>query len=254
MEIILDFNHDKIINFNEIYDEKINDNNEVINNTLYKKIYNNRTTENFKKIRELKLDPITTIETSENSFKFNFIWDPITGQRLLENDPYGPLCFDPLNLCLYFYQKRLEHLWIDEVDEGEGGGYYEGYYGDGVGAGKNFKIEARGEYPEYYLFRIPINDCYLIEGTPKSIPTKGPELFRNEIIQIYELCKKCPSSEWQEYFTEIPNLEKMFDLYNQAIDDEPNIEKFLEENPQFIGADNPKHCYNTVAIEKLKEL
>ena len=161
---------------------------------------------------------------------------------------------DPLNLCLYFYQKRLDHLWVDELDEGEGGGFYEGYYGDGVGAGKNFKIEARGEYPEYYLFRIPINDCYLIEGTPKSIPTKGPELTREEIVEIHQLCKKTPTSEWEEYFTEIPDLEKMYDLYNQAIDDNPDLGKFLEENEEFVGSENLKHTYNTVAIEKLKEL
>ena len=55
----------------------------------------------------------------------------------------------------------MRELWHNETDEGENGGFWQGYYGNAVGAGEKFLVPGRGIHPEWYLFRLPIIDCYL---------------------------------------------------------------------------------------------
>ena len=70
------------------------------------------------------------------------------------------LYFDPNTLIHYFYINRLKNLWIDESIED--GNYYQGHYGYAVGNGPDFEIKGRGKHPDWYLFRLPIIDCYMI--------------------------------------------------------------------------------------------
>ena len=153
----------------------------------------------------------------------------------------------------YFYSNRLNNLWINEVDEGVTGGYYEGRYGDGVGAGKYIKITSRDYYSELYLWRLPISDCYLIKNFPKNIPTMGYELDRCDIEKIQYLCENCPTYMWNNIFTKIPNLIKIYDLYNMAINDcptPPNKNNFGE----FKTYEEFKFNYNTTAITNLRNM
>ena len=153
--------------------------------------YDNTTTNIYKSYRELKIDPISgeNIIDSE-SFKVPYMWDSITGEKLDKKDPFGSLYFNPIFLLKYFYKKRLNYLWNDELDEGNNGGFFEGYYDIGIGSGENFDVVSRGSFPEYYLWRLPIIDCYLQKDHKKSIPTKGPKLNKIEIEEIYKLCLK----------------------------------------------------------------
>ena len=212
--------------------------------------YDNKTIETYRVMRQLKLDPITCEEIEDSlAYKYPYVWDPISGQRTNEIDPFGPLCFNPINLAQLFYANRLDHLWHSEIDEGNQGGIYEGYYGVGLGAGKNFNIIGRGEYPEYYIWRLPINDCYLHNGHKNNIPTKGPELSRDDIIHLYDLCLKCPKHFWSDIFITLPNLVKIYDLYNRAIDADPDV-TLIKCKPEI----NPKFWYNKMAVDELQKI
>ena len=139
---------------NTIIKKKDNSN---LNN--YNNKYDDKTINYYRKLREIKLDPILQEQISDNiSFKYYNIWNPYTGETLTDIDPYGPLCFHPDLLIKYFYTNRLNELWNEEYDDGEN--LYEGHYGDALNSGENIFIQSRGENPEKYLFRLPISDCY----------------------------------------------------------------------------------------------
>jgi len=153
------FDDDCFINFsnqnNNSIDIKINKNNKF---DKYNK-FDVTTSETYRVMRELHIDPITHEKVPDNlAFKFEYMWDPITGERT-EKDPFGPLYFNCINLYINFYYNRLRMLWIDGdiVDNIQ----YEGYYGDALCSGDDLYIPSRGISKHLHLFRLPLIDCYL---------------------------------------------------------------------------------------------
>ena len=162
---------------------EITENTKVNTNDDYNK-FEKLTRETYRVMRELKLDPITHQKVPEDlQFKFEYMWDPITGERL-GKDKHGPLCFNVLSLAKNFYYNRLRLLWTE--GEIENGIRYEGYYGDGVEAGVDLFINGRGNHKHMHLFRLPVIDCYLPEKFSMSIITMGPLLNDTEIKEIQD--------------------------------------------------------------------
>ena len=140
------------------------------------------TTETYKVMRELELDPITHEKIpTDLDFNFEYMWDPITGERL-DKDPFGSFHFNVLNLAKNFYYNRLRMVWIegDTID----GIKYEGYYGDGICSGEDLYVSSRGISTHMHLFRLPIIDCYLT----KEFNEKTPE---GEVMDELGLKKMC---------------------------------------------------------------
>lgn len=213
-------NNFEFVNFDDYDDKKTI----TVSNgrPTYNKKYDTTTTEFYRVLRERKIDVITQEEVpEEKAFKFEYQWDPYTGERT-EKDPYGPLYFFPDSLIRYFDVKKMNGLWINEVDEE--GGYFSGYYGDVVGNGENINVVGRGLYPELYLFRIPIADCYLAPEHDMSIITMGPKLTMDELITIDNLAEKYYKNDYyREYKKKRPSLAKMKKIYDVAIDVNPKI-------------------------------
>lgn len=237
------------------FDEE--ENSTVIIDTKYRKdgkpiVYDKMAEEFYKNLRKLKMDPISLeIVPDSIAFKFYDQWDPYTGERL-GRDPYGPLYFYPAHITYYFYKNRYKHLWINPLDEGADGGYYAGYYSDGVGSGKDFNIKSRGSFPERYLFRLPIQNCYLTEDHNRQIPTFGPMLTDSEIIKLdsnLQLLKK----EYKKIYGKYPvSLVKLKSLYDAAICREAPI-----KNSQVYSSDKLKELRyksNCVAVDTLVKL
>src|SRR5437764_8441148 len=133
MELFVDFSS---IEQTGIGEKKTNPNKKYLDE------YDDTTCLYYKSHRIKKTDPITFCElTKVNAFAFSNMWDPLTGCRK-NDDPFGPLYFNPMNLLQHIYYSRLKSLWIEESDEEAG--LYEGYYGEGVGAGEDFEIIGRG--------------------------------------------------------------------------------------------------------------
>ena len=156
--------------------------------------YEERTTQYYKTLRKLKLDPITCEELENKPhFEFKYKWDPYTGERL-EEDEDGPLCFDADTLIKYFHTHRLRDLWVEPKQEMYG--LYQGYYDYLVGTASfkdnkvEINIEGRGNCPEKYLFRLPIIDCYLPKEHNNNIITMGPILTDDEIKEIKEIANQ----------------------------------------------------------------
>ena len=190
--------------------------------------YDKETTDRYKVMRLRKMDPLTYDIIDDNyAFKFKCKWDPYTGERL-EEDPYGPLYFDPDILIHYFYFKRLDKLWVHPKDE-MNSGYYQGYYDDGVGAGDEFYVSGRGSHPEWYIFRIPINDCYLPKDHNRQFITFGPKLTDDEIIEIDRLANLRENNYRMLFGRKRPSLRRMKELYDLAITKEPNKNKYIED-------------------------
>ncbi len=128
-EVIYDKNCDSI-DYGEYDDDKeiINyEYNQVVKKEKSKYIfygktieYDKKTMEYYRILREQHICPLSktlfTKKTDKNAFKFYDQWDPYTGIRT-GKDPHGPLYFDVLTLCHYYYLKLLDHLWINQVDE-----------------------------------------------------------------------------------------------------------------------------------------
>lgn len=176
--------------------------------------YDTRTMIRYRLLRKHKLDPFFEDELEgKQSFEFKYMWDPYTGDRL-EEDPYGSLYFNPIHLVKYYYTHRLDHLWVEPKDDVDG--YYEGYYDDGCGIGEEFEVKGRGNYIEWYLFRLPIIDCYLTTRNNQII-TFGPKLTKDEIIEINTKCQN-NKDEYQKLYGEYPpDLVKIYELYHKAI-------------------------------------
>lgn len=216
----------------------------------YKKDYDTTTTVKYVAMRLQKIDPIIDEVINESyALQIEKIWDPISGEFTKEDDPFGPLYFDPIELVKYFYINRLNHLWKDEEDEGPNGGYYEAVPGEGIGAGEDFFLRGRGNHPEYFIWRLPINELYLEKDMPKSVPVKGPKLSRDQIVNIYNLCKKSPKSHWSQTFSEIPNIVEIYDLYMEAINKNPDISGI-----DYCDGDDPKFMANMRAVQKLRDM
>ena len=196
-------------------------------------------------MRKMKTCPICDETVSSNAFKIPKMWDAITGEFLKNNDPYGPLHFHPICLVECFYCNRMNGLLENELDEGIAGGYYEAVPGDGLGAGEDMEI-SRGSYPELFLWRLPINDCYLEVGLSRSIPIKGPKLNRSDIIKLGQLINKLSKDEWSTSFTILPNIINIYDAYMEAINKNPDTSKILNNTGTDI-----KFLANLAAANKL---
>jgi len=189
--------------------------------------YDTTTTGYYKSFRVTKTDPLIYIQLCDSMcFKFHNRWDSYTGERLeIDND--GPLCFHPDSLIRYFYLHRLDNLWHEPVDETRG--HYEGYFGDGVGAGEQFHVNSRGDAPEKYLFRLPIIDCYLTPQHQKSIITMGPKLTNVEINEIDKCANAYHGNTYSQMFRQKrPSLSYMKQLYDVAID--KNVGEYANRN------------------------
>lgn len=215
--------------------------------TLYDKDYDDTTTKFYRTLRENKINAIMQDNTGfypEKSFCFRNQWDPYTGTRE-SDDPYGALYFHPDDLIRYFYTKRLNMLWTEQVDD-INGHYIQGYYGDAVGSGEDILIIGRGTYPESYLFRLPIFDCYLQTDSDMSLITMGPKLTNMELEEIDIIAEKVYKNNYRDqYGKKRPSLVLMKALYDQAISKEPDLEKVAE-----YQLSQTKHF----SKEKLKEL
>lgn len=199
----------------------------------YNDNYDDYTTNLYFVMREKKYNVISHDAfdcNTDHIFKYKYMWDPYTGEKK-EEDPIGPLCFHPDDLIYFFYTRRKKLLWIESKDivEGINEGVYEGYYGDGLGSGDNINIIGRGEYPELYLFRLPIDDCYLPPDSDKSIITMGPKLSDEEIKLIEELAE-CHQTNYQYFYgKKRPSLTLMKKLYDTAISKNPDISQYLTD-------------------------
>lgn len=208
---MMDFDQDIFVDFTKCSissnNFNLNDNIQLINYAFDK-----TTTETYRVMRELKLDPIDHDKVSLNlQFKFEYMWDPITGDRL-GKDPYGPFYFNVFSLAKNFYYNRLRMLWVegDIID----GIKYEGYYGDGMKSGEDLYVPSRGISKHMHLFRLPIIDCYLPKDFNYSIITMGPKLTDDEINQIQGTLNNYYKTHNKKNKI---NLCKIRDLYNIAI-------------------------------------
>ena len=213
--------------------------------------YDYDTIETYKAMRIQKMCVLSydILTKQDMTFSFDHVWDPYTGERKYK-DPYGPLCINPDCLIRHFWMHLLDHLWIRPVDEA--GGYYHGYYGEGVGLGKYFNIIGRGAHPEWYLFRLPIPDCYLAKDHNSCLISFGPNLTKDEVNDIYKKSKSGGMSYKKEFGSNRPNLELMWDLYHKAIDDDPPVPGKDELSEDDIVA--YKNKYNRDAIDELCKL
>ncbi len=243
MEDWVDFDDSDITNKDVVIDEK-----------KYDKEYNSDTTEFYKNMREKKYNIISHDVfncNTEHVFKFKEMWDPYTGERI-GDDPFGSLYFHPDELIRFYYKRRLKTLWTDQKDET--GGVYEGYYGDGVGSGEEINIPGRGIYPELYLFRLPIDDCYLAPNTDRSIITMGPKLTDEEVKLIDELAEKYHKDNYRNSFgKKRPSLYKMKLLYDTAISKHPDISKYCvdEKNMSKTELEELRNRANRDAVNEL---
>jgi hypothetical protein len=241
----MSFNYVNYSNYNQIIKKKENKNN-------YNQ-YDDKTTNYYSKLREMKMDPILQESVEDNiSFKYYNKWNAYSGEKLNEKDPYGPLCFHPDILIKYYYTNRLNELWIDELDDGIN--IYEGHYGDAIGAGENIFIQSRGNNPDKYLFRLPITDCYWLKNFSNyMVITMGPKLTDNEVKLIDELAVKCGDNYYEKFGEERPSLFKIKQLYDQAISNKPKT----DDDISHLSTKEKEDYYfklNIDAIDKLKKL
>lgn len=206
----------------------------------------------YSKFRNKDIDPILLENLpiagydSNKFFKFKFKWNPYTGERG-EIDTNGYLSFDPDTLIHFFYTNRINYLWETSNND------YTGYYGDALGNGPNFEIKGRGTHPDWNLFRLPIVDCYLIKDHCYQSVTMGPLLEEREIKEIDRLAKKYKNNYKQKFNRKRPSLHKLYLLYQEAINPNPDIGipeeviPFVEES--FIKI--KKHKANVQAVKKL---
>lgn len=183
--------------------------------------YDSKTTTYYKTLRQCHLDPILNdIVPSEIAFKYKYTWDAYTGE-IIGIDKDGELWFHPAYLIYYFYTHRLDGLWknSDREHHALGNAEYEGYYDMLVGSGENMRVIGRGEYPELYLFRIPICDCYLEKDYDKSIITMGAKLSNADIDELENLChiQSVQDEYMKSFHTKCPSIKTMKTLYDSAI-------------------------------------
>ena len=98
---------------------------------------------------------------------------------------------------------------------------HEGYYGDALGNGLDFIIKGRGDFRNYYLFRLPIPDCYLDIQHNNQVVTMGPILTDKEVKEIYNLVLKNKKNYEEMFNKKRPNLIKLKKIYEKAISKNP---------------------------------
>jgi hypothetical protein len=199
--------------------------------------YDEETTETYRTLRLLKFDPMTNEEISkELLFEFKYKWDPITGKRK-GVDEHGPLCFDALNLYQYYYLNRYNGLWYPPSQN------FQGYYGDLLGIGSDMMVNGVRPYPEKYLYRLPIIDCYLKRGHNSSIITMGPKLTEEEIEEIDRLTSKHRNNKI--------SLKKLKEYYDEALNSSPDISKMEYKNTNSMTEKELIEKYNKTFVDKL---
>ena len=198
--------------------------NSNFNDKISNDIEYDKTTETYRVKRLLKIDPFTDLEIPKSLlFEFSDSWNPYTGIRS-DKDLSGPLCFNALVLYDYFYSNRYKGLWHPP----ENG--YQGYYGDYIGITKSIKIKSRGSYPERYLFRLPIVDCYLPTNHNYSSITIGPEFTNDEIYEIDAIILKHHPKRFLSKFLTLSMIKYYYD-------------NALNPNPD-------KNCYEIMTFKK----
>lgn len=213
-----------------------------------KKLYEESFSEqlnDYKHFRIHKIDPITLEPIDpDNAFSFKYKWNPYTGEKLDEIDENGPLLFDCNSLIHYFYVNRLNNLWIPSHNEGDF--FVEGHYGDAVGKYPDFNIAGRGTHKQWYLFRLPIIDCYVPKNSSLKYITMGPVLSDKDLKKIYKLSNK--NSYKKNYKRKRPNLLKLKKIYDKAIDPFKQYDNLdLDKNE----IDLIKFDLNTTAVKEL---
>lgn len=243
-----------LVDFSDVNQNLSNDKDHKINEYTEGK-YCNQTTVYYKAHRIQLTDPITFEELNYDScYKYYNIWNPYTGD-ILGIDPIGPLCFNPLTILMHIYEFRLINLWCEPSDEKDG--YYEGYYGESVGAGDDFEIIGRRTYPERYLFRIPITDCYLPPTHKMNYVTMGAKLSDNDVREIDRLIEKYWTNTkiYKLYYKKIGSLHKLKRYYDIAISKNPLTCNLSDLNIDIDLAkrqEDPNFYINRVAVEELK--
>lgn len=236
-------NSDDFVDFDSFEDE---------NEKSIEITFDKRTSEYYRILRFRKMDPIMCIELDDNKcFKFNNKWDPYTGERL-DEDKDGPLCFHPDFLIHYFYTKRLNNLWVNSVDHVNY--HYQGYYDIAVGAGEDIYIESRGYCPDKYLFRLPINDCYLTNDHNQNIITMGPKLTDSEIQQIDKLAELYGNNYKNIFGRNRPSLKLMKYYYDQAISKTPDLQGTDISNLSCSELQSIREKYNRIYVDSLKKI
>lgn len=242
-----------LIDFSTLNNDDSNINSSNIDNNRDNNTYNNidikydkTTTETYRIKRLFKIDPILDSKVPEElCFEFKFKWNPYNGIRDIL-DEIGPLCFNAINLYDYYYINRYKGLWTPPEDG------YQGIYGDMVGSGKLGTIKSRGSFPERYLFRLPIIDCYLPISHNMSIITMGPELTENEITEIDNIVLKKHPKKSNYRFTSLTTLRY---YYDRALDTNPDpdldeIKKLKNKYPN-LSSDEINAKYNRYYVDKL---
>jgi len=223
------------VNFEDEPEEK-----PIIVNSYYE--YDKTTTETYRINRLLSIDPILNEKIREELiFKFKDKWDPLTGNRT-NIDEIGPLCFHAVNLYIFYMKNRTNGLWNPPTNDNTG--YYQGYYGDLVGSGINININNRGSFPEKYLFRLPIVDCYLTKNHNHSLVTMGPILSDDEINEIDNII--IHKSTYKNQL----KLSLIKKWYDKAITDVIDYNK-LRNKYNLISDRDIKDKYNKKYVDKL---
>ena len=220
---------------------------------IYDVEYDNPTTVYYTALRKSRTDPITsdTFDVDDpKAFQFKNMWDPYTGERLAE-DPNGALYFNPITLIKFFHTKRYANLWCEPTDTTAG--YYHGYYGCAVGAGEDGFVQGRGHHPEWYLFRLPISNCYLSVDHNKQFITMGPKLTYDELMEINNKATKYWSREYSNlYGNKLPCLRNMYTLYMNAINENPLNDSHINLTPEKMT--EFKNKINRDSVDKLVTL
>jgi len=237
-------------NSNPVIDTiKSKDSKKVSTNYNIQVKYDKTTNETYRIKRLYKIDPITDTEVqSSQCFEFKYKWNPYNGIRI-EQDEIGPLCFNAINLYDYYYINRYNGLWTPPQDG------FQGMYGDMVGSGKIVNVKSRGTFPERYLFRLPIIDCYLPPTHNMSIITMGPELTESEITEIDVIITKFHPKKSNPKFASLTMLKY---YYDRALDispdpDSDDIKELKSKHPKLTKNEiNAK--YNRYFVDKLVNL
>ena len=220
----------------------------------YERMYDAVTCGQYRDNRIKHTDPIMFEKLKDiHAFKFFKMWDPYTGIRT-GDDPFGPLYFHPIYLLQHFYNSRLRGLWTDSS------GGYEGFFGDSLGAGVDCEVVCRGIYPEKYLFRLPIIDCYLKKGHKLSLVTMGPMLTDREVCEIDRLLTQHWSHNkvYNNIYKKIGSLFKLKHYYDVSISKKPlemdmsGLE--LGNREDALKQKNPNMYINRMAVEVLKNM
>lgn len=224
--------------------------------------YDSTTLKHYKAIREHKFNvflPESSDFDPDTAFAYHNMWNPYNG-TISGKDPYGPLLFFPDDLIRYFYIRRLDMLWVEPQDD-VALGYYQGYYGDAVGAGVNISVAGRRDYPEKYLFRLPITNCYLPTNHHFSSVTMGPMLTDDQIAEIDKLASMHDSYYLTAFCTKRPSLKAIKCAYDQAISKTPDISHFTKtmtkEEVKNMSKETLQDYYNKAnrrAVDLLKKL